>query len=759
MRPTGGIRASVVLAVLAIILGLIAPPGVAAKPSSSPPPFPTTGTDKLARDSWIVTLAAGVNPAKAAPGLARAAGGRAGLVYQHALHGFQLKGSAAAAAALRHNPRVTSVTPDRAVHLTETAPYGVSRISAFIVGGGDAYAAGYRGAGARIAVIDTGIDLDHPDLVASIDAASGYNCVAPGTPPDDGHGHGTHVSGTAAAPLNGVGVVGVAPEATLVPFKSFDDAGNSSEALVLCGLDHVVALSTDGDPSNDIDVVNMSWGDVRTWGSCTDDALHAAICAADAAGIVLVAGAGNNAADAGTFVPAAFPEVLSVSAISDFDGMPGGLAGCAFVASLFWYECDDTLAFFSNFGSSVDLIAPGVNVYSTWAGGGYEIESGTSMATPHVTGVVALMAAADPGLTPAEARAVLLSTGECPNGQVADADGTAGCAGQGTWPDDPDGIAEVLPNALRAAQAVAGGTPPPPPPPPEPTAPGAPNLTGATGGVGSISLSWNPPASDGGSAITGYQVWRGTASGSESLLTTVGVQQSFVDSSAVDGRTYWYQVAAVNAVGPGPRSNERSASTVVPPSAPTLLGAPSDGAAILSWTPPDNDGGGALTGYRLYRSVDGGAEALLYSAGPTETVYLDGGLTNGVSYRYRVTAVNAAGQGPFSNAVTIVPTGSATAPSAPLNLVAAKARGSQSAVELDWSPPASDGGSPIASYVVYREGPGETAFSIIGNTANPDARTYTDTAVQRRTTYAYYVVALNAYGPSPASNTATVKTK
>jgi subtilisin family serine protease len=266
------------------------------------------------------------------------------------------------------------------------------------------------------------------------------------------------VSGTAAAPLNGVGVVGVAPGATLVAIKMFDDAGNSSEALSLCALDRVTELNTDTNPNNDIDVASMSWGDHRSWGTCASDPLHGAICAARASGAILVAGAGNDAEDAGDFVPAAFPEVISVSGLTDFDGQPGGLQGCQFVQSLFWFECDDTMAFFSDFGLSVDVIAPSVNVYSTWTGGGYMTIDGTSMATPHVAGVVALMRAANPALTPSEALDIMLTTGECPNGQAANADGTPGCAGQGTWTDDPDGVPEPLPNALRAAQAATASS-------------------------------------------------------------------------------------------------------------------------------------------------------------------------------------------------------------------------------------------------------------------------------------------------------------
>jgi titin len=172
------------------------------------------------------------------------------------------------------------------------------------------------------------------------------------------------------------------------------------------------------------------------------------------------------------------------------------------------------------------------------------------MATPHVAGVVALMAAAAPGLTPAQAMANLKTSGECPDGSIAGGD--ASCAGQGTWPDDPDGIPEPMIHALRAA--VASGNPPPP------VAPGAPNLTAASAGNASVALTWSAPASDGGSPISGYQIWRGTSSGGESLLTTVGVTTGYADSSVSNGTTYYYQVAAVNAVGPGPGSNERSAT-------------------------------------------------------------------------------------------------------------------------------------------------------------------------------------------------------
>ncbi len=752
MRPVRATRALMPLTLLALLASLLGPAAVAAE--SDPP---SQSPDQAAGDSWIVMLARGADSASQAPVLARRAGGSVGHVYQHALNGFQFKGSAAAADALRRNPQVTLVQPDHSIALTETLPFGVKRVSAYRPAGGGAYQDGYRGAGARIAILDTGIYLSHPDLAASIDSSLGKNCVNEANPPNDGYGHGTHVAGTAAAPLNGTGVVGVAPEARLVAVKVFTDSGSSSESLVLCGIDHITGLNLDGDPGNDVDVANMSWGEQRSWGSCATDALHAAICGAYAANITLVAGAGNSATNAGSFVPAAYPETISVSAIADFDGERGGLAGCGFVPELFWIECDDSLAFFSNFGASVDVIAPGVQVYSTWTGGGYQTSSGTSMATPHVAGVVALMAAVNPGLTPAQALGVLRLTGECPNGQVASADGNPGCASQGTWPDDPDGIAEVLPHALRAAQEVKTPTPEPPPPA-DPTVPAAPVLTSASGGVGNVQLAWTAP-DDGGSAITGYEVWRGSSAAHVELLAEVAAETTYTDTAVESGATYWYQVAARNDVGTGPLSNGLTAGPIEAPSAPTLLGAPADGAAALSWTVPADDGGSPISGYNVYRSVDGGAQSLLTTTGADQTFHADLGLTNGTPYTYWVAAVNGAGIGELSNSVTVVPTPDATAPDAPQNLTAAKAKGNSFAVELAWSVPATDGGSPISTYFVYRRADGEAEFTLIGWTPDGITTGFSDESVARRTVYTYYVTAWNAYGPSPPSNEASVRSK
>ena len=154
----------IVLAVLALLVSLITPAAAAEGIGK-----PMAGADELASNSWIVTLEAGADPSADARGLARGAGGRVGHVYEHALNGFQFRGSAAAAQALEHNPNVASVQADGALTLTETLPFGVKRVWAYRQSDQTgAYQAGFRGNGARIAILDTGIDLDHPEL-ASID--------------------------------------------------------------------------------------------------------------------------------------------------------------------------------------------------------------------------------------------------------------------------------------------------------------------------------------------------------------------------------------------------------------------------------------------------------------------------------------------------------------------------------------------------------------------------------------------------------------
>ena len=195
--------------------------------------------------------------------------------------------------------------------------------------------------------------------------------------------------------------------------------------------------------------------------------------------------------------------------------------------------------------------------------------------------------------------------------------------------------------------------------------PGAPTLNSATAGNGSVALAWSAPASNGGSAITGYKVWRSTSSGNETVLATLGNVTSYNDTAVANGTTYYYKVTALNAIGQSALSNEVFATTAAAatvPGAPTLDAATAGAASVdLSWSAPASDGGSAVTGYKVYRGTSSGGEAFLTTVGNV-TSWTDTNLTNGTTYFYKVTAVNSVGEGALSSERSAIP---ATVPDPP----------------------------------------------------------------------------------------------
>src|SRR5262245_64406326 len=294
-RPADAKRLRLLGAASMVVLALMVPAVPHASAADPAPGDP--GPDR----SWIVTLAPGTDPGREAPGLVNRQGGQLLHVYSHVLNGFTFKGSEAAAEALERNPNVVAVEENRPIHTAETAPNGILRINSWA-----AHGAGYDGRTAdgtsvRVAVVDTGIDLDHPDLAPNLSPGEGTNCITPGAPPNDDHGHGSHVAGTVGAPFNGTGVVGVATNVKLVPVKVIAANGSGTDAQVICGLDYVATLPGPV-------VVNMSLGEGGRPGetACNSSALHQAVCNLTARGVTVVAAAGNDGADAAGFVPAAF---------------------------------------------------------------------------------------------------------------------------------------------------------------------------------------------------------------------------------------------------------------------------------------------------------------------------------------------------------------------------------------------------------------------------------------------------------------------
>ena len=290
-------------------------------------------------------------------------------------------------------------TAKAAAVTVQSLPTGVNRI--------DAEGLLNTGAGIHVAVVDTGILASHPDLSGKI--VGGKNCTRASGGYTDQNGHGTHVAGTIAALDNGAGVVGVAPEAKLWAVRVLNNSGSGTWSTVICGIDFVTSKAPkNGGP---ITVANLSLGgggvSDNNCGNSNNDALHKAICRARDAGVTIVVAAGNSGANAANSVPAAYDDaVITVSALADSDGAPGGLGASTS------YGADDTFASFSNWGVPVDIGAPGVSIYSTWLKNEYKTISGTSMASPHAAGAAALYVATHPGALWNEVRDALVSLGE-----------------------------------------------------------------------------------------------------------------------------------------------------------------------------------------------------------------------------------------------------------------------------------------------------------------------------------------------------------
>ncbi|HUB98464.1 MAG TPA: S8 family serine peptidase [Solirubrobacterales bacterium] len=386
---------AIALAVAPVIAALVlaaAPGSALAEPqapetpgapgSFRPHPSPTGVSASFSPSSrYIVGLERSVeHPAAVAEAQTETAGGDLGFVYRRAVYGYSATHlSKSDVRALRANPRVRYVVPDAKVETeAQETPTGIRRTGAAENPALSINEVDDTRINADVAVIDTGIDYTHPDLnvVARVNCVpaneqEAASCVeGTGT---DGVGHGTHVAGIIGAIDNGIGVVGMAPGVRLWSVRVFNNQGKGFTSWVIAGIEWVTSHASQ------IEVANMSLGG---YGRSVPE--EQAIAASQNNGVVYVVAAGNDASNAELGSPASDPEVITVSALADTDGKPGGLGGNCGQGSN-----DDTLAYFSNWGSRVDVAAPGRCIRSTWKGGGYEYDSGTSMAAPHVTGAVA----------------------------------------------------------------------------------------------------------------------------------------------------------------------------------------------------------------------------------------------------------------------------------------------------------------------------------------------------------------------------------
>lgn len=298
---------------------------------------------------------------------AKAAGPELGQIlftYSHALKGFAVRlpgtvGRGGASALKSHNPHIQYCVPDgitRALApgarpvkgMGQSTPWGVTRVG----GASDA-----SGSSHKAWIIDSGIDLTHPDL--NVDAADGASFLISDSSLNDAYGHGTHVAGTIAAKNNSIGVVGVAAGAPVVPIRVLDATGTGPDSGVIAALDYVYQHAAAGD------VANLS-----LQADAPSQTMDDAVVSLGAKGVYVTIAAGNNSGSAGSYSPsrAAGANVFTVSA----------------------FGSRDVFASFSNYGSVIDWAEPGVNIPSTYKNGTYATLSGTSMAAPHLAGILLL---------------------------------------------------------------------------------------------------------------------------------------------------------------------------------------------------------------------------------------------------------------------------------------------------------------------------------------------------------------------------------
>lgn len=405
-RKTGGRRIARLLLLLTIVLVPML--------GQFPQPIASVQAQSVPSGNVIVVLEGRTVPA-AVQAVVNSTG--FSVSFSNVFTGFAMNLTQAQATALAQADGVLGVYADAPVELAWTAASGVNRVGAPSA----AQSPNPTMVDATVAVVDSGVDASHSNLnviggfdaYAAVVSNSGVDCgaltagqqasyEAPSTWGSSGNsGHGTHVAGIIGAE-GGNNVVGVAPGAGILGVKVFNSAGTSgTTTTIACGLDWVLANQS----RFSIDVVNMSMQGGAVGGGCNSDAIHVSICAIYNAGMPIAVAAGNKNGSPGTL--GVYSEVVAVSAFNDYNGLSGGGGAIPCDTSTQAPDADDKYSTYNLTVPVGDILAPGTCIYSTWPGGGYNYDSGTSMASPHVAGALAIYKSANPGSSAADAVAWL----------------------------------------------------------------------------------------------------------------------------------------------------------------------------------------------------------------------------------------------------------------------------------------------------------------------------------------------------------------
>jgi subtilisin family serine protease len=613
-------------------------------------------------------------------------------MYSHAISGFVAHLDPNDVIDLQSNPNVVAIEPDRVVSLENTqnnATWGLDRIDQRQLPLSRTFTYSNQGEGVTAYILDSGVYASHNEFNGRV--SSGFTAINDGRGTDDCNGHGTHVAGTVAGTT-----YGVAKLATIVPVRVLDCTGYGSWSGVIAGIDWTVAHHKAGTPA----VANMSLG------GGVSSIVNRAVARGIADGITYVVAAGNSNADACRFSPASAPDAITVGASTP----------------------NDARASFSNWGSCLDVFAPGSSITAAYIGSPSTFRnlSGTSMAAPHVAGVAALYLATHTAASPAQVSSAILN---------AATRGVISNAGTGS-------IASLIYSAsFEPAPA---------------TVPGAPISLRGTTASGAVTVTWSAPLTNGGAPVTDYIVEYSSTNGSTWSIFEDGVSTS--TSVTVNGLTnfqsYAFRVFAVNSIG-------QSAASAIVTLTPTIPGLASQPRSLvttvgrervgLSWSLPSVIGQSVIVDYVIETSIDDGATWTVYNDGySTARSVVLAPLVANTRHLIRVSAVNSAGVGAPSAIATATPL-SFDPPSVVRNVVTSpRLLGAY----VSWSAPTNLGGGILQGYIVdWSTDNGETWIGSLRTTAS--VRYAYPAGLDGGVPHLVRVRALNQYGTSPDA-TATV---
>jgi subtilisin family serine protease len=510
--------------------------------------------------------------------------------FKHAVKGFSGRLTAAAIEEFRRNPKVKYIEQNQVVSLVATqnnATWGLDRIDQANLPLSTNYTYNTTGSTITAYIFDTGVRSDHVEFGGRV--TGGFSAIAAEPTPEDGNGHGTHVAGTV-----GGSTYGVAKAVKIIPVKVLSATGSGTNAGVIAGLDWAVLNHEAGVPS----VGNMSLGGGVS--TALDDAVRR--CITD--GIVMAVAAGNSNVNASNSSPARVAEAITVGSTTSLDARSS----------------------FSNFGSIVDIFAPGSSITSAWYTSSTNLNtiSGTSMASPHVAGAAALFLEFAPGSTTAQVET-----------------GLKNAAARGRISGIPTGTTDAL-------LQINFGTTPSLPTPSVPTLSSPANL--ATNVAIAPTLSWAAASAAG---TYNLQVSTSNTFASTVIDLTGLAATSRAISGLANSTTYFWRVSATNTTGTSAWSVVSSFTTVAPlaiPVAPTLS-SPANLATNVTRTPTMswNAVTGAAT-YEIQISTTNTFSAVTFGrTGLTaRSIRVSPQLGSRTAYFWRVRAVNTAGTGPWS---------------------------------------------------------------------------------------------------------------